>query len=101
MCFIKIAKKKKNTARCLGRCFGKKYVNNFNYFTQKIICEAYKYLNEHIYALIQKYLLINYFMCLAITRDNAVTNKSFSFMNLIFYSDVGIEKTNKQTKTYV
>ena len=48
-----------------------------------------------IYALIQKYLLINYFMCLAITRDNAVTNKSFSFMNLIFYSDGGKEKTNK------
>ena len=53
-----------------------------------------------IYALIQKYLLINYFMCLAITRDNAVTNKSFSFMKLIFYSDGGIEKTNKQKHMY-
>ena len=26
---------------------GKKYMNNYNYFTQKIICEAYKYFNKH------------------------------------------------------
>ena len=29
-----------------------------------------------------------------------MTNKSFSFMKLIFYSDGGIEKTNKQKHMY-
>ena len=53
-----------------------------------------------IYALIQKYLLIN-IMFQVITRETAMTNISSTFMKPIFYSDGGREKASKQTNIFL